>query len=48
MFGLPVSNKTVGRSFMLVIFGLSVLYFTDSHVFGFIVGKLGFDLTLDW
>ena len=43
MFGLPVKNKTVGKSFMRVIFGLSVLYFTDSHVFGFIVGMLAFD-----
>ena len=33
---------------MRFISGLSVLYFTDSHVFGFIVENLGFDLTLDW
>ena len=33
---------------MRVIFGFSVLYFTDSRVFGYIVENLGFDLTLAW
>ena len=33
---------------MRATFGLSVLYFTDSRVFGFIEESLGFNLTLDW
>ena len=33
---------------MRIIFDFSVLYFTDSRVFGFIVENLGFDLTFDW